>query len=72
MKLELKDGNWDIYLIFLITLIFTLIAIIFPFLELTIIIIGIIVLSLFPGYVLIALLFPEKYENEEESENQPG
>ncbi len=62
MAFELKKGYWDIYLVILLSTIFTLLVLILPDLELVRIILGVLFLLLFPGYVTISVIWPMKYD----------
>ncbi|MBN1389968.1 MAG: DUF1616 domain-containing protein [Candidatus Thermoplasmatota archaeon] len=68
MRLEIKKGNWDLIWIFILSFLFAVVILLLPDMELLRLIIGIPFLVLFPGYVLVSLLFPRKYIEEPEEE----
>jgi uncharacterized membrane protein len=71
MGIKVREGYWDIYAIIFLSTFFTLLVLLAPKLELMRIILGTLFLLLFPGYVTTSVIWPMKYDENEEIEDNP-
>lgn len=68
MKIVLKEGHWDLYIVFLVNLLFAALIIFDPGIPRLTMVAGLFVILFLPGYVLVALLFPRKEIQKEDGQ----